>query len=78
MRTLEEQGFYIDYTGGNCTAWVKELPTGQFLVVTCGGGCDHRYEKDAMVGLYDGKGDESMWGDFIYSFEIEFNEGEEE
>lgn len=77
MQTLADQGFYIEHTGGNCTAWVKKLETGQFLVVSCAGGCDHQYEKDVLVGLYDGS-EEDLWGNLIYSFEMEFNEGEKE
>jgi len=71
MKNLKEQGFYIEHTGGNCTAWVKKLPTGQYIVITCAGGCNHRFEGDMLVGIYDGKEEECMWGEMIYSFEID-------
>jgi hypothetical protein len=71
MKDLKEQGFYIEHTGGNCTAWVKKLPTGQYMVITCASGCDHRFEVDMLVGIYDGNEEECMWGELIYSFEID-------
>jgi hypothetical protein len=71
MKNLKDQGFYVEWTGGNCSAWVKKLPTGQYVVITCAGGCDHRIERDALVGIYDGSENEGMWGDLIQSFEIE-------
>jgi hypothetical protein len=69
MESLTKQGFYIEHTGGNCTAWVKKLPNGQFVVITCIGGCTHNFEGSAMVGIYDGSEDE-MWGNLITSFEL--------
>lgn len=77
MKNLKEQGFYVEWTGGNCSAWVKKLPTGQFIVITCGGGCDHRFETDMLVGIYDGSEDELMWGNMIESFEIDLTKGDE-
>jgi hypothetical protein len=78
MKNLKEQGFYIEGTGGNCSAWVKKLPTGQFVVITCGGGCDHNFDVDMLVGIYDGNEDEGMWGDLIESFEIDLTKGDDE
>jgi hypothetical protein len=70
MKDLKEQGFYIEGTGGNCSAWVKKLSTGQYVVLTDLGGCSHKLEKGAMIGIYDGsEGD--LWGDCIASFELE-------
>jgi hypothetical protein len=71
MKSLKEQGFYVEWTGGNCSAWVKKLPTGQYIVITCGGGCDHNFDVDMLVGIYDGSEDELMWGNLIESFEID-------
>jgi hypothetical protein len=71
MKDLKEQGFYVEWTGGNCSAWVKKLPTGQYIVITCGGGCDHNFESDMLIGIYDGSEDELMWGNLIDSFEID-------
>jgi len=71
MKDLKEQGFYVEWTGGGCSAWVKKLPTGQYIVITCGSGCDHRFDKDILVGIYDGSEDEGMWGEIIDSFEID-------
>ena len=71
MKNLKEQGFYVEWTGGNCSAWVKKLPTGQYIVITCGGGCDHNFDVDMLVGIYDGSEDELMWGNLIESFEID-------
>lgn len=74
MKTLEEQGFYVEHTGGNCTAWAKKLPSGQYIVLTCGGGCDHRFTNDLLIGIYDGsEGD--LWGELIDSFEIDLDKG---
>ena len=71
MKSLKDQGFYVEWTGGNCSAWVKKLPTGQYIVITCGGGCDHNFDIDMLVGIYDGSEDELMWGNLIESFEID-------
>ena len=71
MKNLKDQGFYVEWTGGNCSAWVKKLPTGQYIVITCGGGCDHNFDVDMLVGIYDGSEDELMWGNLIESFEID-------
>jgi hypothetical protein len=76
MKTLKDQGFYVDWTGGNCSAWVKKLPTGQYIVITCGGGCDHNFDKDILIGIYDGSEDELMWGNMIDSFEIDLQKEE--
>lgn len=78
MKTLKEQGFYIEHTGGGCTAWVKKLPTGQYIVITCGGGCDHNFDIDMLVGIYDGSDDECMWGNLIESFEVNLKESDDE
>ena len=77
MKNLKEQGFYIEGTGGNCSAWVKQLPTGQYIVLTDSGGCSHKLDKDILVGIYDGSEDE-MWGELITSFEMQLNQGSEE
>jgi hypothetical protein len=71
MKSLKDQGFYVEWTGGNCSAWVKKLLTGQYIVITCGGGCDHNFDVDMLVGIYDGSEDELMWGNLIESFEID-------
>jgi hypothetical protein len=71
MKSLKDQGFYVEWTGVNCSAWVKKLPTGQYIVITCGGGCDHNFDVDMLVGIYDGSEDELMWGNLIESFEID-------
>ena len=75
MKDLKNQGFYVEWTGGNCSAWVKKLPTGQYIVITCGGGCDHNFENDMLIGIYDGSEDELMWGNLIDSFEIDLTKG---
>jgi hypothetical protein len=76
MKTLKDQGFYVEWTGGNCSAWVKKLPTGQYIVITCGSGCDHNFDKDILIGIYDGSEDELMWGNMIDSFEIDLQKEE--
>jgi hypothetical protein len=69
MRDLKREGFYIEHTGGNCTAWVKKLETGQFVVITDASGCTHEVKNGHMIGIYDGsEGD--LWGDLITSFVI--------
>jgi hypothetical protein len=70
MKDLKEQGFYCEWTGGGCSAWVKKLPTGQYIVLTDISGCTHKIEKGVLVGIYDGS-EEDLWGDLIESFEIE-------
>jgi hypothetical protein len=75
MKDLKEQGFYVEWTGGNCSAWVKKLPTGQYIVLTDSGGCSHNLENGVMFGIYDGsEGD--LWGDLITSFEIDLEKVE--
>ena len=69
MESLKQQGFYIEYTGGGCTAWVKKLPTGQYVVLTSSSGCTHNFEGEVMVGIYDGS-EEELWGNLIDSMEI--------
>lgn len=69
MKTLKEQGFHIEGTGGGCSAWVKQLPTGQYVVLTDSGGCSHNLENGGLLGIYDGA-EEEMWGNLIDSFEF--------
>lgn len=69
MNTFKDQGFYIEHTGGGCTAWVKKLSTGQYVVLTSASGCSHNIESDMLVGIYDGSEDE-MWGNVIDHFEV--------
>ena len=70
MKDLKEQGFYVEWTGGGCSAWVKKLPTGQYIVLTDSGGCSHNIDKDILFGIYDGsEGD--LWGELVTSFEID-------
>lgn len=72
MENLKEQGFYIEYTGGGCTAWVKKLPTGQYIVIT-NGNLSHEFSlSDGFeLGIYDGSEDECMWGECIEFIEFE-------
>lgn len=76
MNSLKEQGFTIYGTGGNCSAWVKQLSTGQYVVLTDAGGLSHKFETDMLVGIYDGS-DEETWGELISSFEIDLTKEQE-
>jgi hypothetical protein len=59
-------GFYVENTGGGCTAWVKKLENG-YLVMTNGnlghdlGECG----KDFTMCFYDGQDDEEAWGNRV-------------
>lgn len=69
MESLKQQGFYIENTGGGCTAWVKKMPTGQYIVLTSSSGSTHNFYGEVIVGIYDGSEDE-LWGNMIDSMEI--------
>lgn len=61
-------GFYVEHTGGGCTAWVKKLENG-YLVLT-NGNLGHDLGEDGKefdMCFYDGseEGDTDMWGNRI-------------
>lgn len=61
-------GFYVEHTGGGCTAWVKKLDNG-YLVMT-NGNLSHELGEDGKefdMCFYDGseEGDTDMWGNRI-------------
>lgn len=59
-------GFYVENTGGGCTAWVKKLDNG-YLVMT-NGNLSHELGEDGSefdMCFYDGTDDECMWGNRI-------------
>jgi hypothetical protein len=62
----KDYGFYIEGTGGGCTAWVKKLENG-FLVLT-NGNLGHDLGdsgKEFDMCYYDGKNDEEAWGNRV-------------
>lgn len=77
MKNLLTQGFTIQGTGGGCSAYVKQLATGQYVVITSGCGSSHAFDIDMLVGIYDGSEDEGIWGNMIESFEIDLTKGDE-
>jgi len=59
-------GFYVDHTGGGCTAWVKKLENG-YLVMT-NNNLGHDLGEDGTeftMCFYDGEDDEEAWGNRI-------------
>jgi len=59
-------GFYVDHTGGGCTAWVKKLDNG-YLVMT-NGNLGHDLGEDGKefdMCFYDGQDDEEAWGNRV-------------
>lgn len=58
-------GFTIEGTGGGCSAWVKRLDNGNFLVLTDESGCSHKLDDSLMIGLYDGDENEGTWGNCL-------------
>ena len=52
VEDLKKLGFEHWDTGGNCTALVKVLPTGQHFVVTDKGGLEYPTETDWWISLY--------------------------
>lgn len=77
MKSLQDQGFHIEGTGGGCSAWVKQLETGHFVVITSGCGTSHDFDIDMLVGIYDGSDDEGIWGNMIDSIEIDLTKGDD-
>lgn len=77
MKNLLAQGFTIQGTGGGCSAYVKQLATGQYIVITSGCGSSHSFDIDMLVGIYDGTEDEGLWGNMIDSFEIDLTKEED-
>jgi len=80
MNALIQQGFECQQTGGNCTAWVKKLSTGQYMVLTHDTPFDVYPWRDVLIGMYDGSDtDESstMWGELIGECELDFNTEED-
>jgi hypothetical protein len=67
----KDYGFYIEGTGGGCTAWVKQLENG-FLVLTNGGLSHELGEvgKEFVMCFYDGKNDEDMWGNRVACMDL--------
>lgn len=47
-------GFAVVDTGGNCTAWRKDLPDGTYLMLTDAQGVSHNFDFGAemLLGLY--------------------------
>jgi len=67
----KDYGFYIEGTGGGCSAWVKQLENG-FLVLT-NGGLSHELGdagKDFVMCYYDDKNDEDMWGNRVACMDL--------
>jgi hypothetical protein len=59
-------GFYVEHTGGGCTAWVKKLENG-YLVMT-NGNLGHELGEDGKefdICFYDGEDDEEAWGNRV-------------
>jgi hypothetical protein len=59
-------GFYVENTGGGCTAWVKKLDNG-YLVIT-NGNLGHDLGEDGKefdMCFYDGQDDEEAWGNRV-------------
>ena len=59
-------GFYVDHTGGGCTAWVKKLDNG-YLAMT-NNNLGHDLGEDGTeftMCFYDGQDDEEAWGNCI-------------
>ena len=59
-------GFYVEQTGGGCTAWVKKLDNG-YLVMT-NGNLGHDLGEDGKefdMCFYDGQDDEEAWGNRV-------------
>ena len=59
-------GFYVEHTGGGCTAWVKKLENG-YLVMT-NGNLGHDLGEDGKefdICFYDGEDDEEAWGNRV-------------
>lgn len=57
-------GFYVEHTGGGCTAWVKKLDNG-YLVMT--NDLSHNLGEDGSeftMCFYDG-GEEEIWGNLL-------------
>jgi hypothetical protein len=59
-------GFYVEHTGGGCTAWAKKLENG-YLIMT-NGNLGHdlgENGKEFDMCFYDGKDDEEAWGNRV-------------
>jgi len=79
MKSFTAQGFTSQETGGGCSAWVKKLPTGQYMVLTSNSPLYHHLHHDALIGIYDGAKDgDELWGNLVGDCELEFNEEETE
>ena len=60
----EYYGFTIQYTGGGCTAWGKEVGNNWVVLTDCD--CSHKLGATGsafMIGFYDGNEDAGIWGE---------------
>jgi hypothetical protein len=59
-------GFYVDHTGGGCTAWVKKLENGYLVMTNNNLGHDLGEDgKEFTMCFYDGQDDEEAWGNRV-------------
>jgi hypothetical protein len=64
-------GFYVDNTGGGCTAWTKKLDNG-YLVMT-NDNLGHNLGEDGTeftMCFYDGQDEEEAWGNCVVCFQL--------
>ena len=64
-------GFYVDHTGGGCTAWTKKLDNG-FLVMT-NDTLGHNLGEDGTeftMCFYDGDEEQESWGTTVVCFQL--------
>ena len=63
-------GFWVEQTGGGCTAWVKECSNGY---VVLSNECTHHLGTTGdpfLMGFYDGCEDEGQWGGEIAFYDL--------
>ena len=64
-------GFYVDHTGGGCTAWTKKLENGYLVMTNDNLGHDlGEAGKEFTMCFYDGDDEEETWGNRVACAEL--------
>jgi hypothetical protein len=64
-------GFYVEHTGGGCTAWVKKLDNGYLVMTNDNLGHDlGRDGTEFTMCFYDGDEEQDSWGTTVACFQL--------